>query len=388
MHVIFDTRPIQDHFPGIARYAYNLLAALPAHLRPGETLTALHDPSAPNTHYDLAALAAIGIRMVDYRVPIFGLRNMVSALQGAQHSSTSIYHSPYYLRPYLVSQPSVTTIHDMISFVYPQFVPSLRARVLIRVFHALAIRASRAIIAVSRSAAEDMARFFPSARRKIVVVPEAPDAVFAPQPQRRRETVRAKYNLPQHFALFLASNKPHKNLERLIEAWAMVCRDESLTHRSLLLVIAGHQDPRYPHAQVRARELGLSQNVRFVGDVSNEDAAALYSTCEVFAFPSLYEGFGLPPLEAMACGAPVACANTSSLPEVVGDAGLLFDPLDVGAIAAALKRLIGDDSLRADLRARSLRQAARFTWADAARTTIDVYRTIAARRNAARHGSA
>jgi len=378
MHIIFDARPIQDHFPGIARYAYNLLAALPAHLRPDETLTALHDPSAPNVHYDLAALAATGIQTVDYRVPIFGLRNMFSALPAAQHSSTSIYHSPYYLRPYLVSQPSVTTIHDMISFVYPQFVPSLRARILIRAFHALAIRASRAIIAVSRSAADDMARFFPSARRKIAVVPEAPDAIFTPQPQHRREAVRAKYNLPEHFALFLASNKPHKNLERLIQAWAIVCRDESLAHHTPVLVIAGHQDPRYPHAQARARELGLSQNVCFVGDVSNEDAAALYSTCEVFAFPSLYEGFGLPVLEAMACGAPVACGNTSSLPEIAGDAGLLFDPQDVEAIAATLQRAIADPELRSSLRQRGLERAAQFTWQRVAEQTLDVYRVVQA----------
>jgi len=379
MHVIFDTRPIQDHFPGIARYAYNLLAALPAHLRPDETLTALHDPSAPNAHYDLAALAAIGIYMVDYRVPIFGLRNMFSALPITQHSPASIYHSPYYLRPYRVSQPSVTTIYDVISFVYPQFVPSLSARILIRVFHALAIRASRAIIAVSRSAADDMARFFPSARRKIVVVPGAPDAVFAPQPQRRREAVRAKYNLPEHFALFLASNKPHKNLARLIQAWAIVCGDEGLAHHTPVLVIAGHQDPRYPHAQAQARDLGLSQNVRFVGDVSDEDAAALYSTCEVFAFPSLYEGFGLPPLEAMACGAPVACANTSSLPEVVGDAALLFDPLDIGAIATTIQRIRSSPQLRADLRQRGLERAAQFTWDRVAEKTIDVYRALARR---------
>ena len=143
-----------------------------------------------------------------------------------------------------------------------------------------------------------------------------------------------------------------------------------------LLVIAGHQDPRYNEAQARARALGLAEDVRFIGDTPDSDLPALYSACDLFVFPSLYEGFGLPPLEAMACGAPVACSNTSSLPEVVGDAALLFNPLDTGEIATACARVLKDAALNAELRARSLRQASRFTWDQCARATLDVYRSM------------
>ena len=141
-------------------------------------------------------------------------------------------------------------------------------------------------------------------------------------------------------------------------------------------MIAGHQDPRYPQAQERVRALGIADWVRFIGEVSNADMPALYSACTLFVFPSLYEGFGLTPLEAIACGAPVACSNTSSLPEVAGDAALLFDPTRPEEIATTCARILNDPALQTALRARSLAQAARFTWAETARRTLEVYRRV------------
>ncbi|MCS6773467.1 MAG: glycosyltransferase family 4 protein, partial [Thermoflexales bacterium] len=179
----------------------------------------------------------------------------------------------------------------------------------------------------------------------------------------------------QPFALYLASNKPHKNLPRLVEAWRIVVA--TLGDRAPRLVIAGHYDPRYPEAQQLVSALGLEHKVVFVGLVSDAEATALYSTCALFVFPSLYEGFGLTPLEAMACGAPVACSNTSSLPEVVGDAAVLFDPHRADDIAAACLRMLTDETLQANLRQASLRQAARFSWREAAARTLEVYRAIA-----------
>jgi alpha-1,3-rhamnosyl/mannosyltransferase len=185
------------------------------------------------------------------------------------------------------------------------------------------------------------------------------------------EAVRRKYGLPEYFVLYLGSNKPHKNLGRLVEAWAQF-RNSKFEIRSL--VVAGHWDSRYPQAQQKATELGLGEAVRFLGDVSEADLPALYNLATVFAFPSLYEGFGLPPLEAMACGTPVVCANTSSLPEVVGDAALLFDPLDVPALAAALAQALSDADLRTALHARGLARARLFSWERTARETLAVYR--------------
>ena len=368
---LFDARVIQDHFPGIGRYAWNLLHALPALLQPDERLIVLHDPAAKNARLPSplsapAGAAASRVSFIEHRAPIFGASNAVRALP----AQGNVEHHLYYVRPYARGRQAVTTIYDAISFVYPQHVPSARARLLIGLFHRLAIGASRRIITISQSAADDLARQFPASRGKLEVTPLAADAVFAPQPQAQMRSVRDRFGLHGRFALYLASNKPHKNLPRLMDAFAATPAED------VTLVIAGHQDARYPQAQQRVSALGLGSRVRVLGPVSDADAAALYSTCDVFVYPSLYEGFGLTPLEAMACGAPTICSNTSALPEVGGDAALLVDPSDTGAIAAAMARVLGDAALRTELSRKSLAQAARFSWAKTAEHTIEIYRAL------------
>lgn len=409
MNIVFDARVIQDHFPGIGRYAYNLLAELPELLRGDETLTVLHDPSAKNTRYRLPPPQIGGkvtndqwserTQWVEYTAPIFGMKNVLTTPpilnpkspvipvpflgtrngigEAIGNRQSAIVHYPYYVRPRASRPPSVTTIYDAISFVYPDYTPSAQARLSIRLLHQMAIAASRAVITISQSAANDLTRFFPSARDKLVVTPLAPDPIFTPQSLAAITAVRARLDLPHPFTLYLASNKPHKNLVRLVEAWHMVIRDWRLEiGQSPLLVIAGRHDPRYPQAQQRVKALGLEQRVRFIGPVSDAEAAALYSACDLFVCPSLYEGFGLTPLEAMACGAPVACSNASSLPEIAGDAAIMFDPAKLGEIVAACARILNDSALRADMRRRSQTQAARFSWSETARSTIEVYRDV------------
>jgi alpha-1,3-rhamnosyl/mannosyltransferase len=149
---------------------------------------------------------------------------------------------------------------------------------------------------------------------------------------------------------------------------------EAIAGLPTTLVIAGQWDNRFPEAKQRAEE--LRTNVYFIGPVNDADLPALYSACDTFVFPSLYEGFGLPPLEAMACGAPVICSNTSSLPEVVGDAALQVNPQDVNEIAAAINRMLNDATLRDELRAKSLTRAAQFSWERTARETLTVYQSL------------
>jgi alpha-1,3-rhamnosyl/mannosyltransferase len=172
--------------------------------------------------------------------------------------------------------------------------------------------------------------------------------------------------------LYLGSNKPHKNLVRLIEAWRIVTSSFQLP--ASCLIVAGVWDERYPEVKLRAAELGLGDRVIFLGPVAESDLPALYSGATLFAFPSIYEGFGLPVLEAMACGVPVVCSNVSSLPEVAGAAALLVDPLDVDGLAAAIGRVLADGNLRAELRQKGVAQAARFTWEETARRTLAIYR--------------
>jgi alpha-1,3-rhamnosyl/mannosyltransferase len=189
------------------------------------------------------------------------------------------------------------------------------------------------------------------------------------------ETVREIYGIPERYLLYLGSNKPHKNLERLIRAWERVVEDG--TASGTQLIIAGHYDPLYPEARQMVAERRLTDSVTFIANVAEHDLPALYSGALAFVFPSYYEGFGLPPLEAMACGTPVLCAYASSLPEVVGNAALTFDPYNFIEQAEELRRILHNSALRRTLRAQGLRRAAQFSWQRTARSTLDVYERFA-----------
>ncbi|MDW8394981.1 MAG: glycosyltransferase family 1 protein [Anaerolineae bacterium] len=371
-----DARVVQDHFPGIGRYVWNTLQAMLDQLNPDEQLVIAFDPNARNTRYDwqqLRCSTTAPVEWMPWATPIFSLR----ALLTAPMRDVQLIHHTYFLRPLRARPPSVTSLYDAIPLRYPDSLPSARARWAVRVGFWLASKLSTQIVTLSSSAAEDLLSYFPYLRGRVVVVPGAPDPVFRPMASHEAEAHLAQRltQVSQPFALYLASNKPHKNLPRLVEAWRIVVA--TLGDRAPRLVIAGHYDPRYPEAQQLVSALGLEHKVVFVGLVSDAEATALYSTCALFVFPSLYEGFGLTPLEAMACGAPVACSNTSSLPEVVGDAAVLFDPHRADDIAAACLRVLTDETLQANLRQASLRQAARFSWREAAARTLEVYRAIA-----------
>ncbi|MCW1970390.1 MAG: glycosyltransferase family 4 protein [Anaerolineae bacterium] len=396
MSFLFDARVIQDHFPGIGRVAYHLLAHLPAMLEANERIWALRNLAAKNTRYDLAGLAHPNLRWLDLDTSVFTPRNILASMRLPNAEQAKLSHFNYYVRPLRAPRPSITSIYDAISFVYPQYIASFKTRLMIGLAHRLAVAASDAVITISHSAADDLMRFFPALKGRIFVTPLAADDRYCPQPDAEQTRVRAKFNLPPAFALYLASNKPHKNLARLVEAWyllrtknqeARIKRQRSSAEtidsvsNEPYLVIAGHQDPRFPQAKLLAEQLGIAHNVQFIGDVPSADMAALYSACDLFVFPSLYEGFGLTPLEAMACGAAVACANTSSLPEVVGEAALLFDPTQPHDIAAACHRILSDENLRQSLKARGLAQAKRFTWASTAKQTLEIYRAVSALRH-------
>jgi alpha-1,3-rhamnosyl/mannosyltransferase len=236
-----------------------------------------------------------------------------------------------------------------------------------RLIVALAVRTATKVLAISAATRDDLARTFRMPHERICVTHLAADAAFYPRPADESASVRARYRLPEDYLLYFGINKPHKNLLRLVEAYARL-------RHAPPLVLAGRADPRYPQARHRAAAFGMADRVVFVGDVASVDVPALYSGATLFIFPSLYEGFGLPPLEAMACGVPVLCSDRSSLPEVVGDAALTFDPTDIESIADAMQRGLADGDLRASLRERGRVQAARFSWERTAQATLAAYR--------------
>ncbi|MFN8445974.1 MAG: glycosyltransferase family 1 protein [Caldilineaceae bacterium] len=380
---ILDTRTATTHFPGIGRYVANLERELPGLLNEEEALVLLEQEMGIHSLRSVHGWGDGEMKRIEVAASPFSLSQqwqVPKALRTFSHNPQSairnpqfLYHSPYYLMPYRPSMPTILTFYDVIPLLYPEYV-SLQARLLFRLTTQFACRAASHIVSISDASSRDLTRYFGVPANKITTTSLAPDPRFQPQQPAECDRVRQKYNLPEHFILYFGINKPHKNLVSLIDAYAKLIRNPQSTIRNIPLVIAGAWDARYPEAKQHAASLG--DNVRFLGRIDDAGLPGLYASATVFVFPSKYEGFGLPVLEAMACGTPVACSNTSSLPEVAGDAALLFDPTNVGEISAAIEQLVSNEGLQKELRQRGLNQAARFTWRKTAEKTLDVYRTV------------
>jgi len=275
--------------------------------------------------------------------------------------------------PFIFGTPLVVTIHDILHEHYPQFYPPNVLRDM-RITTPLTVRRAAAIITDSEFSRQGIIRRYRAAPEKVVVAPLAPDPIYRPiRDPRRLHAVQERYGTGEKFILFTGALKPTKNLPRVLDAYVRLRRASAIHHR---LVLAGGRAWEIDDLLTVARESGYGDDIVFTGYVPDEDLVALYNAADLFVQPSLFEGFGLPPLEAMACGTAVVTSNTSALPEVVGDAALMVDPLDVEALAAAMARVLTDADLRADLEARGLARAAQFSWERTARIVHDVYQTI------------
>jgi glycosyltransferase involved in cell wall biosynthesis len=265
-----------------------------------------------------------------------------------------------------VGHPAVVTAHDMAIYRHPEWFPGGQA-LSTRLVVPRSMRRADAIVAVSASTARDVAELFGVEERRLEVVPEGVSGRFRPLPREQMEDVRRRLDLPPRFVLFVGTIEPRKNLPTLLDAWSRMRERPPL-------VVAGTWGWRCEDV----RERLASDGAQVLGAVSGDDLPGLYNLATCLAHPAWYEGFGLTPLEAMACGAPVVAADVSSLPEVVGDAGLLVAPADVEGWTAALERVCGDAEVAATLRHRGLRRAAEFTWSRAAQRTWSVFDRVIA----------
>jgi glycosyltransferase involved in cell wall biosynthesis len=265
--------------------------------------------------------------------------------------------------------PSVGTVHDFSQLHVPQKYDAARMFYIMRVLPGMMRRLTR-VISVSESTRRDLESFARIPGESIRVIYNGADLKrFAPRSRAEaRAGLPAGLNIPERYVLYIARlEHPGKNHVRLLEAFAALKRTTDLPHK---LVLVGGRWNGAEVIEARVKELNLGNEVVFPGFLPNEAIPALYAAADAFAFPSLFEGFGIPVLEAMASGTPVCAANASSLPEVVGDAGLLFDPKDVTAMADCLARLLTDKALRERLIAAGIERAARFTWDEAAEATL------------------
>lgn len=363
-HYVLDARTASPHFPGIGRYVRSLAAALVPLLEPSERLNLITDPQYP---VELPAVDTVPVAASP-----FSASQQWQVPQVLRPLAADLYHSPYYLMPYRPGVRTILTVYDVIPLRYPQF-SSARSRLLFRVTTRLALAAAKQVIAITESARRDFIAEFGIRPDRITAVPLAADPAFQPQPPAEIEAVRAKLQLPRRFVLYLGSNKPHKNLVGLVNAWSELLVGDGVGDAEL--VVAGAWDPRYPEARELAGSLG-DPKIHWIGPVGDAELPALYTAATAFVFPSRFEGFGLPVIEAMACGVPVICSNVTALPEVAGDAAILVDPDDKGGLTAALGRMLNDEALRADLRERGLARAADFSWTKTAAQTVEIYRRV------------
>lgn len=264
--------------------------------------------------------------------------------------------------------PSVVTIHDLGYLHYPEKHPPIE-RTYLAWSTRYSVRVARQVIAVSQVTRHDLIQLNRVPQDKIRVIYSGVDDLLRPiSDQEKLRALRARLGIPEPYILHVGSVQPRKNLDRLIEAFGQV-KD---IIPDLSLVLAGRAGWRSARLMERITRPDIAERIIVTGYVPDLDLPALYSGAAVYAFPSLYEGFGFPALEAMACGTPVVCANSSSLPEIAGDAALTFAPTDTRALAEALARLLTDAALRDSLREKGFQRVQAFTWQAAARETLSV----------------
>jgi glycosyltransferase involved in cell wall biosynthesis len=364
-----DARKLHDF--GIGTYIRNLLRHL-ARLDAQTEFVVFCRPE------DCDTLAAIGenFRPVPETSGNYSIAEQVRIPLALRREGVTLFHAPHYVLPPLVHCRSVVTIHDVIHLMFPQYLPNRVALSYAKWSIAQAAKRATRIMTVSESSKRDILRFVDTQPEKIDVIYNAYDERFAIEPREEDVVrVRERYQLTDEFVLYAGNVKPHKNLERLIDAFAIV-RKQGLDH--LKLVLIGDEISKYTALRRAVHQHQLHKYVRFLGYLPEETLAVMYRLAGVFVFPSLYEGFGLPPLEAMASGTPVVTSNVSSLPEVAGDAAVLVDPYDPQAIADGIYRVLTDETLRRDMVHKGIARAGQFSWEQSVRRVRAIYGEVAA----------
>ena len=378
MRIALDATAMPARRAGAGVYTYHLTHALAAALPPGVELVVFDRWGAFG---DLAGRPGATVERV--QLPSRGRRiawEQTRLPAALRRLGVSLFHSPHHSLPALrLGWRTVVTVHDVTFRLLP-WRYTLARRTYMTACTALAARRAEAVIVPSRAVARDFVRLFGARPERVTVVPEAPPptmrVVVDPV---ARAAARLRLRVPERFILSVGTLEPGKNRANLLRAFALL-RRRGLPHSLVIAGQPGWGGERAGAPADRARFIGPLPGIRgtvlYTGYVPDPDLPLLYNLAEAFVFPSWREGFGLPPLEAMACGVPVVASDRPAMPEVLGDAACYAPPDRPAAIAEALERVLTDERLRADLRARGLRRAAGYSWERAARETLAVYRGL------------
>lgn len=364
MRIGLDIHQIGERQTGNETYLVNLLDAVQALPGPDRTLVLYRTRREAPTRWRATQ------RQLWPHQPL--LRIPLSFPLALRRDGIDVAHFQY-VTPPVCPCPVSVTIHDISFETNPEFFP--RASVFrMRTLIPLSARRAQAVFTISEYTRSELVRVYGLNPSDVFVTPPGAAPDFQPIDAAAQEVALAGLNLPARFVLAVGNVQPRKNLTRLLEAYAMA-RAGGVDVPPLVLV--GQLHYRGHDTVATIERLQLQDHVRMTGYVTTAQLVALYNRASVFMFTTLYEGFGIPIVEAMACGAPVVTSNVTAMPEVAGDAALLVDPLDVHAIASAMVRVLTDDALAADLRARGLRRASAFSWPAAAAQTLAVWQRIA-----------
>jgi len=347
---------------GIHQYIHQVLR----HLPPADDRRYLFYTRQPAVGGGRADGCVVGSRLPTERRAARILWEQVVWPWRARRDGLTLLHSMAFALPRLAPCPAVVTIYDLSFLRYPDAFPALQRRYL-SAETAHACRHARRLIAISESGRRDIHDCYGVPLERIDVVVPGVDAAYRPLPSDDVAAFRRRHDLPERFLLHVGTLQPRKNISVLLAALARLNRPD------LPLVLVGGKGWLYETLFGQVAALGLAERVRFAGYVADDELPLWYNAAAALVFPSLYEGFGLPIVEALACGTPVIAANSSSLPEAGGAAAIYFDPADADALAGCLAHLLDDDALRQRLRRDGPAQAARFSWARAGQETAAVY---------------
>ena len=350
---------------GIGTYLRNLLREIPRQNPAGMQFVLFGNPAFFKDMNGSYALQ-------DFRQPVYSLSEQAG--YRSRLRSVDLWHAPHFNAPLASPARLVVTVHDLIPLIFSGRFFSKLHEIYITAMLKNILKTARRVIAVSHNTKGDLVHFFRVPENRIRVIHEGVSEHFRPVTDPGiLEKVRSRYSLPQgqSFLLYVGVLKPHKNLRLLVATIKRLRREQRLRET---LVIVGAKDARYAPEGRYLAEIGSDEDLHYVERVEREDLPALYSSAKIFVMPSLYEGFGLPVLEAMACGTPVIAARRASLPEVAGEAALFFEPESGESLAEAVLKLTRDEALSKEMKARGELRARQFSWAKMTRETLDTYR--------------
>lgn len=371
MRIGIDARMYSSQFTGIGRYVYELVQHLAQTDKENEYVLFMNSPEFESFELPNARFSKVLVKAKHY-----SLAEQTRYWWALRRAKLDLMHFTHFNAPLLYRRPSIVTIHDLtLSFFPGKKMNSSFARFAYNLVLKNSVAHASKVISVSENTKADLVKLLDTPLGKIEVVYEGVSGQFGPREDKEvvREMVK-KYTITKDYLLYTGVWRGHKNLVNLLRAFRILKNDESFEGQ---LVITGEEDPYYPEVKRTVKELDLEHDVIFAGMVPEEELVALYQAASLYVFPSLYEGFGLPVLEAMRCGTPVIASKSSCIPEICGeDNALFFDPYDPDDMANSIRKAWMDPGLQKDLRDRGLRHSRKFSWEDMAQRTLQVYESV------------